>query len=607
MGDVAKSGSRDARSKVRRIFFAALRMTLVILALGAGRAAQAQRPYPPTTEHPGPAWFVDVAEKAGLTVRNVNGSETAKRYILEATGSGVAILDYDRDSWPDIFLVNGTVMGEPPKANPPTSHLFHNNHDGTFEDVTVKAGLVSTAWGQGACVGDYDNDGYEDLYVTGYGKNRLYHNQGNGTFKEVAEQAGVAGTGKEWGTGCAFIDYDRDGKLDIAVANYVHFDIAKTPVPGTAAACVWKGTQVMCGPRGLESAPNLLFHNVTPRGGATRFEDVSKPAGIEKTDGHYCFSVTTLDYDEDGWPDIYMACDSTPSILYHNNRDGTFTDTGAEVGVAFNEDGREQAGMGATAADYDGDGHIDLFRTNFSDDTSTLYRNHGDKTFSDETFAAAVGVHTDALGWGAMFADVDNDGWPDLLVANGHVYPEVDAAGLGAAYREPRFLYRNLGPGPGGGPGAGTVKFADISKTSGPGLLDPRSSRGLAIGDLWNDGRLDAVINNLSDKPMLLVNEAANANHWLGLRLIGTVSNRDAIGARLTLLAAKRAWVDEIRSGSSYNSSNDLRLHFGLGAETRLTGIEVRWPTGKTERFPAPAAVDRIVELTEGTGAPVSR
>jgi hypothetical protein len=575
-------------------------MTLVMLTLFVtftqGQPAQAQRAYPPTPEHTGPAWFVDVAEKAGITVRNVNGSESAKRYILEATGSGVAILDYDRDGWPDIFLVNGTVMGDPPMTDAPTSHLFHNNHDGTFTDVTVKAGLVSTGWGQGACVGDYDNDGYEDLYVTGYGKNRLFHNERNGTFKEVAEQAGVTGNGKEWGTGCAFIDYDRDGKLDIAVANYVHFDLAHTPVPGTAAACVWKGTQVMCGPRGLGSAPNLLFHNL----GGGHFADVSKAAGIEKTDGHYCFSVTTLDYDEDGWPDIFMACDSTPSILYHNNHDGTFTDKAAEVGVAFNEDGREQAGMGATAGDYDSDGHIDLFKTNFSDDTVTLYRNHAaDHTYSDETFAAGLGVHTDALGWGAMFADVDNDGWPDLLIANGHVYPEVDAAGLGAAYREPRFLYRNLGGS--GSPG----KFADISKTSGPGLQDPRSSRGLAIADLWNDGRLDAVINNLSDVPMLLVNEAAGSNHWLGVRLKGTTSNRDAIGARITLRAATRTWVDEVRSGSSYNSSNDLRVHFGLGSEVRLAGLaglEVRWPSGRTEQFPPPAELDRYIDIVEGSG-----
>jgi enediyne biosynthesis protein E4 len=377
--------------------------------------------------------------------------------------------------------------------------------------------------------------------------------------------------------------------LDLAIANYVHFDLAHTPAPGTAG-CIWKGVPVMCGPRGLESAPNILYHNL----GGGKFEDVSKRSGFEHTNGHYCFSVTTLDYDDDGWPDLYVACDSTPSILYHNNHDGTFTDTAADAGVAFNEDGREQAGMGSTSADYDGDGKLDLFKTNFSDDTSTLYHNNGDGTFTDMTFPAGLGINADALGWGAMFADVDNDGLPDLLVVNGHVYPEVDSAKLGALYREPRFLYYNLGNG----------KFRDVSKASGPGLADARSSRGLAIADLFNDGRLDAVINNLSDRPMLLVNLAKNNNHWLGLRLVGTSSNRDAIGARVTLHSAKRLWVDEVRSGSSYNSSSDLRLHFGLGAETQLTDVQIRWPNGKTESFAPPSVVDRVIELTEGRGRP---
>ena len=333
-----------------------------------------------------PAWYIDVAAEAGITVRNVNGGIASKRYIIESTGSGVAIIDYDRDGWPDIFLVNGSVLPGTKVSEPPTNHLFHNNHDGTFTDVTVKAGLVSTGWGQGACVGDYDNDGFDDIYVTGYGTNRLFHNQGNGTFLEVARQSGVAGSGKEWGTGCAFVDYDRDGKLDLVVANYVHFDLAKTPAPGQAASCNWKGVPVMCGPRGLASAPNILYHNV----GHGKFEDVSKTSGIENTAAHYCFSVTTIDYNLDGWPDLYIACDSTPSILYRNNHDGTFTDVGVDSSVAFNEDGREQAGMGSTAGDYDGDGNLDIFKTNFSDDTSTLYHNNGDGTFTDATFTSGL-------------------------------------------------------------------------------------------------------------------------------------------------------------------------------------------------------------------------
>jgi hypothetical protein len=579
------------------LIVAALMSTTLAQTSSNGKGSHPADPYPATMEHASPAWFVDVARQAGLTVRNVNGGSISKHYILESTGSGVAIIDYDRDGWPDIFIVNGQALklsgndSNSSLAPAPTSHLFHNNRDGTFTDVTKEAGLEQTAWGQGVCVGDYDNDGYDDLFVTGYGKNRLFHNEGNGHFREVAEKAGVAGTGKEWGTGCAFIDYDRDGKVDIAVANYVHFDLAKVPEPGSQSGCVWKGTPVMCGPRGLPWTTNILYHNL----GNGRFEDVTKASGFDKTNGHYCFSVTTLDYDEDGWPDIYVACDSTPSILYHNNHDGTFTDTGADVGVAFNEDGREQAGMGSTAADYDGDGHLDIFKTNFSDDTATLYRANGDGTFTDNTSAAGLAINTDALGWGTVFADVDNDSHPDLLVVNGHVYPEVDAARLGATFKERRFFYYNLGNG----------KFKDLSRTSGPGLTEPLSGRGLAIGDLWNDGRLEAVINNLSDTPMLLVNEAKNGNHWLTLRLIGTQSNRSAIGARVTMHGKvdgnEHLWVDEVRSGSSYSSSNDLRLHFGLGANPALTEIDVRWPNGESETF-TPPPPDRVAMLIEGQG-----
>jgi hypothetical protein len=536
------------------------------------------------------AYFTDVAQKAGLTAPIVFGGKDTKKYVIETTGTGAAIFDYDNDGWPDIFLVNGTTLEGFPTGEAPTNHLYRNNHDGTFTDVTVKAGLNVTGWGQGVCVGDYDNDGWEDLYVTYYGKNRLFHNQ-NGVFTEVAEKAGVAGSGKAWGTGCAWVDYDRDGHLDLMIANYVDFDLATAPAPGERASCMWKGVPVMCGPRGLASAKNILYHN---RGDGT-FEDVTTKAHIDRTDGHYAFSVSTLDFDDDGWPDIYVACDSTPSILYRNNRDGTFTDVAVTAGAAFNEDGREQAGMGSTIGDYNGDGRLDIFKTNFSDDTSTLYRNNGDGTFDDVTTAAGLGLYTKYLGWGTMFLDFDNDGWPDLLLVNGHVYPEVDKNNLGSNYEEPRILYHNLGKG----------TFADISAGAGPGINARASSRGLAIGDLWNDGRISAVITNMNALPSLLVNQVRSANHWIAIRTVGTKSNRDGIGARISVTAGARTLVDEVRSGSSYNSSSDMRVHFGLGLATKANSVQIRWPSGLQEHFDNLPA-DSIHTLKEGSGTPAA-
>lgn len=535
------------------------------------------------------AYFTDIAEKAGLTALNVFGGTETKKYIIETTGTGVAIFDYDNDGWPDIFIVNGTTLEGFPAGQAPTNHLFRNNHDGTFSDVTAKAGLVATGWGQGVCVGDYDNDGWEDLYVTYYGKNRLYHND-HGVFTEVADKAGVAGSGKAWGTGCAFVDYNRDGRLDLVVANYVDFNPATTPVPGEGDYCVWKGTPVMCGPRGLPSSKNILYQNL----GDGRFADVTSKAHIDQTNGHYAFSISTFDFDDDGWPDIYVACDSAPSILYHNNRDGTFTDVAVMAGVAFDEDGREQAGMGTTIADYNGDGRQDIFKTNFSDDTPILYQNQGKGVFADVTFTAGLGLHTQYLGWGTMFFDFDNDSWPDLILANGHVYPEVDKFHLGSEYREPRLLYHNNG----------NATFTDVSATAGPGINTPSSSRGLAVGDLWNDGQVSVVINNMHAKPSLLVNSIRSANHWVAFKAVGTRSNRDGIGAKITVKIGKRTLVDEVRSGSSYISQNDLRVHFGLGSATKLDAVQVRWPSGIVEHFDN-LGVDGIHTLTEGSGIAV--
>ena len=536
------------------------------------------------------AYFVDQASKAGLSARNTFGGVDTKKYILETTGTGVAIFDYDNDGWPDIFIVNGTTIDAVSSGPAPSNHLYHNNHDGTFTDVTEAAGLVQTGWGQGVCAGDYDNDGNQDLFVTYYGKNVLYHNNGNGTFTDVSETAHVAGTGKAWSTGCAFVDYDRDGKLDLFVATYVDFDVKTAPVPGERASCLWKGVPVMCGPRGLPWGKNILYHN----NGDGTFEDVTTKAKIDQTNGHYGFSVSTFDYDDDGWPDIYVACDSTPSILYHNNHDGTFTDVAVTAGAAFNEDGKEQAGMGSTIGDYNGDGRLDIFKTNFSDDTATLYRNNGDHTFDDVTFAAGLGLHTRYLGWGTMFMDVDNDGWPDLLLVNGHVYPEVDSQHLGSDYREPRILYHNKGDG----------TFEDISVHSGPGITAPASGRGLAIGDLWNDGRLSAIISNMSAPPSLLVNQAHSANHWIAFKFVGSRSNRDGIGAKIRVQAGERILVDEVRSGSSYISNNDIRVHFGLGRASKPDRVEVRWPSGLTETF-ANLRANSIIILKEGSGEPL--
>lgn len=538
---------------------------------------------------PAPAHFTDIAAQAGLTMTNVFGGIDTKKYIIETTGTGVAVLDYDDDGWPDVFFVNGTTVQGFPAGKAPTNHLYRNNHDGTFTDVTIASGLGGTGWGQGVCAGDYDNDGWEDLYVTYYGKNVLYHNQ-KGLFTEVTDKAGMAGTGRAWGTGCAFVDYDRDGLLDLIVANYVDFDLATAPAPGERPSCVWKGVPVMCGPRGLPAAKNILYHN---RGDGT-FEDVSRKAHIDQTGGHYCLSVSTLDFDGDGWPDIYVASDSAASILYHNNHDGTFTDVAVMAGTAFNEDGREQAGMGTSVADYDGDGRLDIVKTNFSDDTPTLYHNRGDGTFDDATVSAGLGLNTQNLGWGVMFFDFDKDGWPDLIFVNGHVYPEVDQYKLNSTYREPRALYHNQGNG----------KFTDISASAGPGITAVASSRGLAIGDFWNDGRLSVVINNMNAPPSLLVNDIRSPNHWIAFKAVGTRSNRDAIGARIKVILGKRILVDEVRSGSSYDSQNDMRVHFGLGPVAKVDSVEVRWPNGLLERFENLQA-DRIETLKEGSGTAV--
>jgi hypothetical protein len=531
--------------------------------------------------------FRDIAVEAGLTALNVSGAPAKKKYIIETTGTGVAIFDYDNDGLPDIFLVNGTTLDGRDK---PTSHLYRNLGNLRFEDVTAKAGLTHTGWGQGVCAADYDNDGRRDLFVTYFGHSVLYHNEGNGVFKDVTEQSGLRSDAVRWDTGCSFVDYDLDGKLDLVVSGYVDFDIAKIPAPGSGSYCQWKGMPVMCGPRGLPAGRNHLFHNE----GGGKFKDVSGASGIGKPTGCYGFTAVASDLDNDGYPDIYVACDSTPSLLYHNQRDGTFEEAGVPMGVALNEDGQEQAGMGVAIADYDEDGYFDILKTNFSDDTPNLYHNNGDGSFTDQVYVSGLGAHTQYLGWGLQLLDIDHDGRKEALLINGHVYPEVDQANLATTYRQPRLLYWNVG---GGG-------FKDLSEESGPGIREAWSSRGAASGDLDNDGSLEVVISNMGARPSLLKNYGPSKS-WLLVKCTGVTANRDAIGARAYVYVSGRRISGEVQTGTSFLSQNDSRLHFGLGGAPAYERIEVQWPGGKREAF-AGGKANRIVELKQGTGSPAA-
>ncbi|HEX4810590.1 MAG TPA: CRTAC1 family protein [Bryobacteraceae bacterium] len=524
--------------------------------------------------------FNDIGKKAGLMSVNVYGGVARKDFILETTGNGVAIFDYDNDGRNDIFIANGTRLHSAQEAARP--QLYHNDGNGHFTDVGAKAGFGVSGWQQGVCVGDYDNDGHPDLLVTAYGHNTLYRNRGDGTFEDVTEKAKLPVRGIRYGSGCSFVDYDRDGYLDLFVANYVDLDLEKTPYPGHGEFCVWKDIPVMCGPRGLPLAHNVLYHN--NRDGT--FTDVSEAAGILKPGGRYGLGVVSADFDNDGWPDIYVACDMTPSLLYHNLRNGTFEERGVEAGVAFNYDGSLQAGMGVAVADYDGDGRLDIAKTNFSGDLTSLFHNDDGKFFTDVSREAGLGSRQ-LLGWGVAFTDVDDDGWRDLVVANGHVYPEVEGKGLGDTYLQPTVLYRNLGNG----------KFKDVTEQAGPGFAVPRPARGLAVGDLDGDGREQILIVNMNAAPSLLTNDGPHG-HYLNLRLTGTKSNRSAIGARATVLVNGRKAIDEVMSGGSYYSQNSFTLHYGLGSAEFVDGIEIRWPSGTVQKIGKTAA-DQTLKITE--------
>jgi hypothetical protein len=566
-------------------------LCLIILALGSIQTAHAQgvatggsavpaRPLragmkPPTVE------YHDIATQAGLTGVDVSGSETSKQYIVETTGNGVAIFDFDNDGLPDIFLVNSGTLGT--GAVHPKHFLYHNLGGLKFEDVTDKSGIKPTGWGQGVCVGDIDNHGYPDLFITQWGQNVLYRNLGNGTFKDETKERGLLSTKPRWSTGCAFLDFNRNGFLDLVVVHYVDFDLTHTPHPGQTSQCQWKGRPVMCGPRGLPPETLSFYQN----DGHGNFIDVSDQVHISGPRNYYGFTALTGDFDNDGWPDIFVACDSTASLYYHNLGGKMFEEIGVRAGLAYNEDGREQAGMGAAAADFDGDGLLDIFKTNFADDTHTMYKNRGRNNFEDDTIGSGLAVNTKYLGWGTAFLDFDNDGWKDLIVANGHVYPEVDAGRTAEKYKQPRLLYWNRGDG----------QFFDLSAQGGPGITNIHSSRGLAVGDLDNDGSEEVVISNMGEAPSLLKNSASSGNSLLVRAL---TSGRDAIGARITVTAGGHKQIDEVHSGGSYMSQNDLRLHFGLGSASRAD-ISVRWLDGKVETFES-AAAGQILTIEEGKG-----
>jgi hypothetical protein len=535
--------------------------------------------------------FTNVAPEAGLTAITIFGGKETNRYLLETTGCGVAFLDYDSDGWQDIFLVNGTTLEGFPKGTEPTNHLYRNKGNGKFEDVTIKAGLAQAGWGQGVCAGDFNNDGHTDLFISYWGQNQLYRNRGDGTFENVTRQAGLLSQKTRWGTGCAFLDYDRDGWLDLFVANYIDLDLETAPVPDSGL-CRYKGIKVACGPPGLQGGKNLLYRN---RGDGS-FEDVSEKSGITNPNGTYGLGVSILDFDGDGWIDIYVANDSNPSALYRNNHDGTFTDIGVEGSCALSQDGKPQAGMGVSVGDFDRNGSMDIIKTNFAGDTSTLYSNAGKGFCDDLTFDSGIGVNTRWLGWGVGFVDLDNNGWLDLFLANGHVYPEVHQLKTEAGYKQRKVVYRNLENG----------KFEDITELLGAPATTPKASRGCAFGDFDNDGDIDVIISNMHDTPDLFRVDSRNDNSWITLRLIGTRSNRSAIGARVRAEAAKAVLIDEVRSGGSYISQNDLRVHFGLGSAEKLDRLEVRWPNGRSEEW-RNLAVRKFIDVTEGTGTALSK
>jgi hypothetical protein len=556
--------------------------SLFFLGLVGAAGAGAEAPGAPA----GRISFTDRASAAGLLFSNTYGNKDTSAYILETTGTGVAFLDYDRDGFLDVFLANGTTLEAPKGDEPPRCALFRNKGEGTFEDVTLKAGVGRSGWGQGVAVGDYDNDGYPDVYLTFFGENVLFHNNGNGAFTDVTARAGVAAGG--WSTGAAFGDYDNDGRLDLYVAKYVDFDLKSAPLPGSQRNCVYRGLPVMCGPRGLSGGRDVLFHG----NGDGTFTDVTVRAGDLDEDRYRGLGVVWADYDGDGRIDLFVANDAHPNLLYHNEGNGTFREVAFDAGVAFDEDGRERAGMGVGFGDYDNDGRLDLVLTNFYGEPNALYRNQGGGAFLETTWSSQIGEATvPYLGWGTSFTDFDNDGWKDLFFVNGHVYPEVDRHGLDETYAQRHLVFRNQGDG----------TFADVTGSAGPDLQVRRVGRGAAFGDYDNDGLVDVVVASVNDRPLLLHNESPRPGHWLALALVGTRSNRDGIGARVTVQVGGQTLVGAVQGGGSYLSESDRRLHLGLGSAEVVSALEVRWPSGTIDRLDGLPA-DQLAVIEEGRG-----
>jgi hypothetical protein len=570
----------------RRELLAVLALSSARPAFGQGISSRGVRPQPRgrPSGRPFHARFTDVAKQAGLTEPVIYGATDSKNYIIEVVGCGVACVDFDNDGWLDLFVLSGTRLESAPSGA--TNRLYKNNRDGTFTDVTAKARLTRSGWASAVTIGDYDNDGFDDLFITYYGQNVLYHNNGDGTFSDVTEKAGLRQEAVRYGAGCTWIDYDRDGRLDLFVATYLNTTIDKLPKPGENTDCRWKGVPVNCGPRGLPPGFVQLFHN----NGDGTFTDVSRQSGVAAAARSYPMTAVAADYDNDGWPDIYVACDSTPSWLFRNQHDGTFREEALERGVALSEDGVEQAGMGVAVGDYDLDGNLDIFKTHFADDTNVLYRNDGKGYFDDFTIRAGIGVETRFVGWGAGIVDLDNDGLPDLFLVTGSVYPEVERTLPAYPFRTPRLVFRNLGEG----------RFEELIEEAGSGVAAAHTSRGCAFGDFDNDGDIDVLVMNMNEPPSLLRNDVSSGGHWLKVLLVGVTSNRSAIGARVTARYGGRTQAQEVTAQSSFYSANDRRLHFGLGAAASAD-LTIRWPNGATEKIPGIEA-DQLVVIREGAG-----